>query len=118
MNTVWPYVGAVLAGLGAILGPLLVFRNTRKQTTTDLAQKFIDQVQEERATDRQMFFTEKQSLEQRLDRAFQRIEGMEARERMLLDYVSALRHHIDTKSDPPPPPFPSGLSSRPAGGDR
>ena len=98
-EVIWAAVGTVVAGAFGYLGVWLVQRNERRKSTTDGVQQFIDQIQEERAADREQ-----------LDKALARIDRLESRERLLLDYVAQLRAHIDQRSEPPPPPFPLGLS--------
>jgi len=84
-------LGGLIGGLFMFGGTWLVQRNAKRATTTDGAQKLIDQLQEEGA------------------KKDQRIERLEVRVDALTDYVSALRHHIDTGGRPPPPPFPPDL---------
>lgn len=105
----WPVIGTVVAALLAFLGTWLVQKNARRQSSTDVAQRLIDQMQEDREADRTQYAGERASLEARLDRAFQRIEQMETREHALFDYVSLLRWHIEQNSMGPPPPFPADL---------
>lgn len=89
---VWAALGTAFAGLCALAGMWLVQRNERQKSSTNVAQQLIDQFQEELA---------------KRDR---RIDQLEIRERLLLDYVSELRHHIEGHGKPPPPPFPPSLT--------
>lgn len=109
MNGAWPMVGTVAAAAIGFLGTWLVQRNARRTSTTDLTQQIIDQLQETHEHDRAQWWREREALETRQKRTEERVEDGEAVTRLLLDYVSALRHHIESASPPPPPPFPPGL---------
>lgn len=130
MSELWPVFGTLAGGIVAGLVTLVVKRWDRKDAKSDAAQQaiaaadaraqaFIDQVQEqyredrmewarERTTLHDTWKNEREALQARQERAEARIENAEMVIRMLLDYASQLRHHIETKADPPPPPYPAG----------
>lgn len=99
------------------LGVWLVQRNIRKQTSVDASQRQIDNLQEDRESlykqmddARTEFVREKEALQEQQRRAFVRIENLERRERITLDYVYQLRQHIDERRMPPPPTWPTELT--------
>lgn len=108
-----PYAAAIIAAAFGAFGIWLTQRQARRAMNSETAQKFIDQVQEERTADRLKAERERDNFEVQIERAFERIEKLEHSERVLLDYVASLRHHIDMRLDPPPPPFPPALRPAP-----
>lgn len=118
-----PYAGAVVPALFLFAGTWLVQRTTRRAASSDATQKLIDQYQEDRDADRKQFtearheFTrEKESMQAQIDRAWQRIEAMEIRERdraresdmrerIYGQYIEVLRAAVP----PPPPDYPPEL---------
>lgn len=102
-------VGLILA---AAIPALLVHRSQQRQRGVDEPQKIIDQIQEERAADREEHTRERTHFQQQLGRAFSRIEGLESQNTLLLDYVFQLRYYIATKQEGSPPTLPDGLIVR------
>lgn len=102
-------VGVVIAGVTAAVGPVLVYRVNKRSTTTDAAQRQIDQIQEDREDDRKQFSMAAARFEERQQRLENRLESMEARERQFSDYILTLRWHIAEQKPPPPPAFPPDL---------
>lgn len=110
-------LGAALVGFVGIW--LATRQNGRTAKYTD-AQAMMDQIQEERDKSEErsaaaLSLVEVQhsnalaAMGTRLTEGLQRIDRLESRDRLLLDYVSQLRWHIDSGNPPPPPPWPSGL---------
>ena len=99
IGAIWSAAGVVVAALLALLGVWLTNQRQDRRSSVDVAQQLIDQFQEELA-----------SRDERLDKAFERIDRLEGRERLFLDYIEELR----SKVPPPPPPWPPGLT----GGNR
>jgi hypothetical protein len=138
----WPVAGTVGGALIAAIVTLLVKRFDRKDNRSDAAQRaineadarlqaFIDQIQEQYREDRlewdrdrsrlvQTWDRDRGALEARQVRTEERVEGLEARERLLLrqqtvalDYIYRLRSMVP----PPPPEWPVELVRPPDGGD-
>jgi chromosome segregation ATPase len=103
-------IGALIAGVVALTGYLLVFRVNRKTATTDAAQRQIDQIQEDREADRAQFQKTAARFEERQQRLEARQEQLEAVNRISNDYVYVLRAHISEGRPPPPPPFPPEMT--------
>lgn len=97
-----PALAAIIAALITASVGWLTYRSARSKNNTDAAQGLIDQLQEERDTDRTKNAADIARLTDRMD-------GMEHRERLLLDYVEDLRMHISNGRPPPPPQWPEGL---------
>jgi hypothetical protein len=104
-------IGSIVAGLAAVSGPVLVYRINRRTTTTDAAQKQIDQIQEDREADRSQFKDTLVKLEARQQRVEERLERSESMQRISSDYILALRFHIAAGKPPPPPPFPAEMTA-------
>ena len=92
-------------------------RNARQQNSINATSDMINQLQENHENDRKAWHQEKEwlkaswneekaSLENRQNRLENRLERAESVTRLLTDYVSQLRHHIDAGNPPPPPPYP------------
>lgn len=110
-------VGVVVSGAVAVVGPYLVYRSQKRSTTTDAAQKQIDQIQEDRQSDREEFDKASRRFSERQGRLEARVESVETMNRVASDYILQLRHHIAEGQPPPPPPFPPSLT-RGMPGDR
>lgn len=105
-------IGTVLPAGGAGLIGWLTYRLNQRRATTDSAQQMIDQAQEERDKAWTRADADRERMDARMADATARIDGLEIRERVLLDYVAALRHHIDQRNEPPPPAWPDALTHR------
>ena len=95
------FIGA--AGLGS--GYVVAKVNKGKSRENDI----IDQVQEERdiaVEERDKAVADKQKLE---DGFVTRLEGLEQREYVLIDYIFTLWAHIHEGKGPPPPTMPEEL---------
>lgn len=80
--------GTVVAAFIGLLGVLVsVIVGTRQKATSEL----IDDLTSE------------------LARLSARVAHLERRDRLLTDYISKLRRHINDGNPPPPPPWPPGL---------
>jgi outer membrane murein-binding lipoprotein Lpp len=110
-------IGAAISGLVALAGYFLVFKVNRRTATTDAAQRQIDQIQEDRAADRDQFEKAATRFDERQARLEIRLEQLEADNRISNDYVYLLRAHISEGRPPPPPPFPPSMT-RGMAGDR
>jgi hypothetical protein len=109
MSGTWQAViGSVISAALALGGVWLTQRSARHKNSSDVTQQIIDQLQENHQNDRADWGREKESLNARQSRLEARLERAESVSRLLLDYVSQLRHHIDSGSPPPPPPYPQG----------
>ena len=115
-------VPIIVAAIGASVGWLTV-RDSRRRNradaennTSNAAQKLIDQLQEERLSDRAVhdgaIANLRHDTSSRMADMESRMGRMEDRERLLLDYVEELRVHISHGKPPPPPPWPEGLMGR------
>ena len=102
-------LGTVIAALAGVVGSVLVYRNQRRSVTTDAAQRQIDQIQEDRENDRAEFARASARFTERQGRLEQRVENLEARDRVSSQYILDLRFHISEGHAPPPPPFPAEL---------
>lgn len=97
--------GTILVGLTsigttvvAVLGGLATWKKARDESTinrSDRIEKHME-AQDVRNT--------------RLER---RIDVLELRDRLLVDYVFILQRHIQDGKPPPPPPWPSSLTTQP-----
>ncbi|TYP82082.1 hypothetical protein [Blastococcus xanthinilyticus] len=103
-------LGTTLPAAGAGLIGWLTYRLNSRKHRTDGAQQMIDQAQEERDKAWERADADRERMDALLANALSRIGGLEVRERVLLDYVAALRHHIDQRNEPPPPPWPDALT--------
>ncbi len=103
------FLGTLGAATLALLGIWLSTRQSGRAAQSSDAQALIDQIQEERTEARAQTAAARAETDARMTNAFARIAGLESRERLLLDYVSALRWHIDSGNPPPPPVYPAGL---------
>lgn len=110
-------VGVIASALVAVVGPYLVYRSNKRASTTDAAQRQIDQIQEDRTADREEFSRASARFTERQGRLESRIETLEAMNRISSDYILTLRAHIASGTPPPPPPFPAELT-RGLPGDR
>lgn len=119
----WQFLGTVATAALALLGIWLSTRTTGQTTRTTDAQQLIDQMQEEAARLRADHTEEMTRIEMRhkeqMDEVKVRLADLasatgrlEDRELILLDYVQALRHHIDQGAGPPPPTWPPTLMHR------
>lgn len=117
MNDLGPLLASVVAAVLGYLGVWLVQRNQKKANKTTDTQAIIDQLQEERQSDRENFSTTAKKFEDRQQRLETRLENAEALFRISSDYVLALRYHIAEGHPPPPPPYPAEMT-RGLGGDR
>jgi hypothetical protein len=107
----WQTLAGLLSALVAIVAPMLVYRATRKQIAVDEPQKIIDQLQEERAADRQAFAEREQRHDLQMGRAFTRIEDLETQNKVQWDYILQLRYYIAKPSEAQPPTLPQALAS-------
>lgn len=103
-------IGVVVSAGVAVVGPYLVYRSQKRSTTTDAAQKQIDQIQEDRESDRAEFAKASSRFTDRQGRLENRVETLEAMNRISSDYILQLRTHIGNGQPPPPPPFPPELT--------
>jgi hypothetical protein len=109
----WQTLAGLLSTVVAVVAPALVYRATRKQIAVDEPQKIIDQLQEERSEDRKMYMDKEERHEKQLGRAFDRIEGLEAQNRIQWDYILQLRYWAAKPSQEQPPTLPQELITRP-----
>ncbi len=116
-------IGTVVTTAGVVYGVLRRTSQDAQQTRTVDAQAIVDQIQEERAAADTRHQREIDHLEGRYLRELTDVRTemhelrgrqtrIEGRELVLLDYVAALRHHIDQGLGPPPPPWPTALTNR------
>jgi len=107
---------AVITGALALIG---VLRSVRAQRETTEADREVGILAEYRGWARQIredAAQDRRELEERLDQQEhaitdlrRRLNLVEARERVLLDYAHRLRAHIDRELGPPAPPWPDIL---------
>lgn len=93
-GAIWSATGVVAAALLALLGVWLTNRKQDKRASVDVGQQLL-----------KTFQGELRDTRDRLDKAEERIDQMESRERLYLDYIEQLRMQVP----PPPPPWPPGL---------
>ena len=117
MSGLGPILGSVAVAAIGLFGTWLVQRNQKRANKTSDTQTIIDQLQEERAADRENFANAARKFEDRQQRLENRLENAEALFRISSDYVLALRYHIAEGHPPPPPPYPAEMT-RGLGGDR
>ncbi len=98
--TLSPLWSAVIAATVALGGAWLTYLASRRNHRGDVAQKMIDQHQEDI----------KDLRAERLTDAA-RIAKLERTQRIQGDYIGQLRKHIADGHPPPPPPWPEGLIS-------
>lgn len=103
-------VGVIVSSLVAVVGPWLVYKNQKRSSTTDAAQRQIDQIQEDRKADRDEFSAATTRFVERQQRLENRVENLEARDRVSSQYILDLRYHIAEGMPPPPPAFPPELT--------
>ncbi|NHI16878.1 hypothetical protein [Microbacterium excoecariae] len=84
---VFPIIGIVIAGLLAL-----------RPKKGDLEHRLIDQLQER--------IEEQESRHERLE---SKVDALRVEIRIRDDYILVLRHAIDNRHEPPPPPWPEGL---------
>src|SRR5437764_11895379 len=102
-------IGALISGAVAVVGYLLVFKVNRKSASVDANQRQIDQIQKDREDDRGQFEKAAKRFDERQGRLEDRVEGLEALNRISSDYIVQLRWHIAEGMPPPPPAFPPQL---------
>lgn len=107
---------AVITGALALIGVLRSVRAQQEKAAGDRAVELIDEYRKSKEEAKQ----DARDLEARLDKRIseqdqaiadlrRRLNLVEARERVLLDYAHRLRAHIDRELGPPAPPWPDIL---------
>lgn len=116
----WLLLGTIVTAAGGLFGTWRQLKQQARQTKTTDAQQIIDQLQEIGSAAEERHQREVDTLEGRYLRELVevrltvteltgRVNRVEGRERVLLDYVAALRFHIDQGRPPPPPEWPPQL---------